>query len=639
MSEAQVNLAMVWSSVLDSLDNSALPPQQRAWLPQTRPLGLIEDTALLAAPNEFAKEILETRLRPAISQALSAELGRDIRVAVTVDPAVVQPAPPPAPPQPGGYGPPAPSPAPAPAPAGHGWQPAAPDDLPAAPAPAPAPAAVEPPPADRFGEAPHHHAAHRQHPGEPAPADRDRHGYPPHPGHPQQQAGRGGAGDDLLAPRAGHDPYRGWQEPRHWDPPNRWETPSWETPSWDTPPPPHPGAGHAPGAPDHGEPGPGPVAPPDSPGAGAAPATPPPGAPDPSGAAADRPHAATEPARLNPKYTFDTFVIGSSNRFAHAAAVAVAEAPAKAYNPLFIYGGSGLGKTHLLHAIGHYAQRLYDGARVRYVSSEEFTNEFINSIRDGKADGFRRRYRDIDVLLVDDIQFLENKEQTQEEFFHTFNTLHNSNKQIVISSDRPPKQLVTLEDRLRNRFEWGLITDVQPPELETRIAILRKKAAQEGLAAPPEVLEFIASKISTNIRELEGALIRVTAFASLNRQSVDLHLTGIVLKDLIPDDEGPEITASAIMAQTASYFGLSTEDLCGTSRSRVLVTARQIAMYLCRELTDLSLPKIGQQFGGRDHTTVMHADRKIRSLMAERRSIYNQVTELTNRIKQQSKNI
>jgi chromosomal replication initiator protein len=342
-------------------------------------------------------------------------------------------------------------------------------------------------------------------------------------------------------------------------------------------------------------------------------------------------------SRLNPKYLFESFVIGSSNRFAHAAAVAVAEAPAKAYNPLFIYGESGLGKTHLLHAIGHYARSLYSGARVRYVSSEEFTNDFINSIRDGKADGFRRRYRDIDVLLVDDIQFLENKEQTQEEFFHTFNTLHNANKQIVISSDRPPKQLITLADRLRNRFEWGLITDVQPPELETRIAILRKKAAQEGLNAPPEVLEYIASKISTNIRELEGALIRVTAFASLNRQPVDLNLAEIVLKDLIPDSEGSEITAATIMAATAAYFGLSMEDLCGSSRSRVLVTARQIAMYLCRELTDLSLPKIGQQFGGRDHTTVMHADRKIRSLMAERRSIYNQVTELTNRIKSQAR--
>jgi chromosomal replication initiator protein len=345
-----------------------------------------------------------------------------------------------------------------------------------------------------------------------------------------------------------------------------------------------------------------------------------------------------EPARLNPKYTFDTFVIGSSNRFAHAAAVAVAEAPAKAYNPLFIYGDSGLGKTHLLHAIGHYAQSLYDGARVRYVSSEEFTNDFINSIRDHKADGFRSRYRAVDILLVDDIQFLEGKEQTQEEFFHTFNTLHNANKQIVISSDRAPKQLVTLEDRLRNRFEWGLITDVQPPELETRIAILRKKAIQEGLAAPPEVLEYIASRISTNIRELEGALIRVTAFASLNRQSVDLQLAEVVLKDLITEDAGSEITVATIMASTAAYFGLSIDDLCGGSRSRVLVTARQIAMYLCRELTDMSLPKIGQQFGGRDHTTVMHADRKIRSLMAERRSIYNQVNELTTRIKQQSRN-
>lgn len=344
-----------------------------------------------------------------------------------------------------------------------------------------------------------------------------------------------------------------------------------------------------------------------------------------------------EQSQLNPRYVFETFVIGASNRFAHAAAVAVAEAPAKAYNPLFIYGESGLGKTHLLHAIGAYAKELYGGVRVRYVSTEEFTNDFINSIRDDKASVFQRRYRDLDVLLVDDIQFLENKERTQEEFFHTFNTLYNANKQIVISSDRPPKQLTTLEDRLRSRFEWGLITDIQPPELETRIAILRKKAAQDKLNAPDDVLEYIASKISSNIRELEGALIRVTAFASLNRQPVDMGLAEIVLRDLIPDQAGPEITASTIMAQTASYFSLTLEDLCGTSRSRVLVNARQIAMYLCRELTELSLPKIGQTFGGRDHTTVMHADRKIRQLMAERRSIYNQVTELTNRIKLQSK--
>ena len=344
-----------------------------------------------------------------------------------------------------------------------------------------------------------------------------------------------------------------------------------------------------------------------------------------------------ESAQLNPRYVFESFVIGASNRFAHAAAVAVAEAPAKAYNPLFIYGESGLGKTHLLHAIGAYAKELYGSVRVRYVSSEEFTNDFINSIRDDKASVFQKRYRDLDILLVDDIQFLENKERTQEEFFHTFNTLYNANKQIVISSDRPPKQLTTLEDRLRSRFEWGLITDIQPPELETRIAILRKKAAQDKLNAPDDVLEYIASKISTNIRELEGALIRVTAFASLNRQGVDLSLAEIVLKDLIPEEGGPEITGPTIMAQTASYFSLTVDDLCGTSRSRVLVNARQIAMYLCREMTELSLPKIGQAFGGRDHTTVMHADRKIRQLMAERRSIYNQVTELTNRIKQQSK--
>ncbi len=341
--------------------------------------------------------------------------------------------------------------------------------------------------------------------------------------------------------------------------------------------------------------------------------------------------------RLNPKYIFETFVIGSSNRFAHAAAVAVAEAPGKAYNPLLIYGDSGLGKTHLLHAIGHYVRSLFNGARVRYVSSEEFTNEFINAIRDDKAATFQRRYRDVDVLLIDDIQFLEGKIQTQEEFFHTFNTLHNANKQIVITSDRAPKRLEALEDRLRNRFEWGLITDVQPPDLETRIAILRKKAATERMTAPPDVLEFIASKIQTNIRELEGALIRVTAFASLNRQPVDLTLAEIVLKDLIPEGGEPEITAALIIAQTAAYFGLSIDDLCGSSRSRVLVTGRQIAMYLCRELTDLSLPKIGQQFGGRDHTTVMHADKKIRQLLAERRSVYNQVTELTNRIKQQAR--
>ncbi len=465
----RVDLDAVWHRTLESLTDGAVSAQQRAFMRLTRPLGLVEDTLLLAAPNEFAKDVLEIRLKSLITGALASQLGRDIRLAITVQP------------------------------------------------------------------------------GEEVPRQ-DR-----------QDRSSESSFAGSLAPRI--DSF-------------------------------HPDRRQG--------------------------------------------HRVAEPARLNPKYVFETFVIGSSNRFAHAAAVAVAEAPAKAYNPLFIYGESGLGKTHLLHAIGHYARSLFSGLRVRYVSSEEFTNDFINSLRDDKASVFQRRYRDVDVLLVDDIQFLENKERTQEEFFHTFNTLHNANKQIVISSDRPPKQLSTLEDRLRTRFEWGLITDIQPPDLETRIAILRKKAVQERLAAPPEVLEFIASKIQSNIRELEGALIRVTAFASLNRQGVDLALAEVVLKDLIPDSGSQDITAATIMAATADYFSMSLEDICGTSRSRILVNARQIAMYLCRELTDLSLPKIGQTFGGRDHTTVMHADRKIRSLMAERRSIYNQVTELTNRIKQRS---
>jgi chromosomal replication initiator protein len=510
------DLADVWARSLADLAEMNIEPHQRAWLQLTRPLGLVENTALIAAPNDFVKEQLETRLRALITNALSRELARNIQLAVTVDPAAT-------------------------ADLGRAAANLRADDDDIT-----APITLSPP----------------EHP-EPA-------GYP---GTVPQQNGTSLdhqlRGSLTGAPGPDQRPSR--------MPPLR-------------------------------QPGPQLAGQPLRPGL----------------------------ARLNPKYTFETFVIGSSNRFAHAAAVAVAEAPAKAYNPLFVYGDSGLGKTHLLHAIGHYAQSLYQGLKVRYVSSEEFTNDFINMIRDGKQDGFRRRYRDVDVLLVDDIQFLENKEGTQEEFFHTFNTLHNASKQIVISSDRAPKRLVTLEDRLRSRFEWGLQTDVQPPELETRIAILRKKAVQDRLNAPPEALEYIASRISTNIRELEGALIRVTAFASLNRQSVDLQLAEFVLKDLIPETHGPDITAATIMGQTAAYFGLSIDDLCGTSRSRVLVTARQIGMYLCRELTDMSLPKIGQQFGGRDHTTVMHAERKIRSLMAERRAIYNQVTELTNRIKQQA---
>jgi chromosomal replication initiator protein len=354
----------------------------------------------------------------------------------------------------------------------------------------------------------------------------------------------------------------------------------------------------------------------------------------------ERPHT-VDPAvaggtSLNRRYTFDTFVIGASNRFAHAAALAIAEAPARAYNPLFIWGESGLGKTHLLHAAGNYAQRLFPGMRVKYVSTEEFTNDFINSLRDDRKVAFKRSYRDVDVLLVDDIQFIEGKEGIQEEFFHTFNTLHNANKQIVISSDRPPKQLATLEDRLRTRFEWGLITDVQPPELETRIAILRKKAQMERLSVPDEVLELIASSIERNIRELEGALIRVTAFASLNRTPIDKALAEIVLRDLIADASTMQISAATIMAATAEYFDTTVEELRGPGKTRALAQSRQIAMYLCRELTDLSLPKIGQAFG-RDHTTVMYAQRKILSEMAERREVFDHVKELTTRIRQRSK--
>ncbi|MGH1550081.1 chromosomal replication initiator protein DnaA [Leifsonia poae] len=338
--------------------------------------------------------------------------------------------------------------------------------------------------------------------------------------------------------------------------------------------------------------------------------------------------------RLNSKYSFDNFVIGQSNRFAHAAAVAVAEAPAKAYNPLFIYGDSGLGKTHLLHAIGHYAMSLYPGIRVRYVSSEEFTNDFINSIANNRGSSFQARYRNIDILLIDDIQFLQRAVETQEAFFHTFNTLHDHNKQVVITSDLPPKMLTGFEDRMRSRFEWGLITDVQVPDLETRIAILRKKAQSEKIQVPDDILEFMATKVSSNIRELEGTLIRVTAFASLNRTPVDMPLVQTVLKDLITLDDDNVIAPTDIITNTAEYFKLSVDDLYGSSRSQAVATARQIAMYLCRELTNLSLPKIGQLFGGRDHTTVMYANKKISELMKERRSIYNQVTELTSRIKQ-----
>ena len=543
MSDPLVDLDDTWSRVVVELtgpavDGSAavLSAQQRAWVRVTRPLGLLGDTALLAAPSEFAKEAIERALRDPIVDALSRRIGRPVSLAVRVDHLRSEPV------EPSRDGRDR---------RGDGDGREGPDT--------------------GYLRAPGSPIGQRSHRAEAiaAAADVGAKIYNPDRAHPEEEVDEVRDGLDAVReiwPR--RDP--GLQDGR------------------------------------------------------SAPATAPRGAP-------------RSQTKLNEKYTFDTFVIGASNRFAHAAAVAVSEAPARAYNPLFVWGDSGLGKTHLLHAVGHYAQRLFDGMRVRYVSTEEFTNDFINSLRDDRKIAFQHRYRDVDVLLVDDIQFLEGKEGTQEEFFHTFNTLHNANKQIVVSSDRPPKRLETLEDRLRTRFEWGLITDIQPPELETRIAILRKKAAGDRMAAPPEVLEFIADRIERNIRELEGALIRVTAFASLNRQPIDLQLAEIVLRDLIPDSRQSEITAPTIMAVTAEFYGVSIDDLTGPGKTKALALSRQIAMYLCRELTDLSLPRIGQLFGNRDHTTVMHADKKIRKEMPERRRTYEQVQELTARIKQRSR--
>jgi chromosomal replication initiator protein len=336
---------------------------------------------------------------------------------------------------------------------------------------------------------------------------------------------------------------------------------------------------------------------------------------------------------LDPRYTFETFVIASSNRFAHAAAQSVAESPARSYNPLFIYGDAGLGKTHLLHAIGNYVLENFSGRNVRYVTTETYMNEFVDAIRHSSTTAFKRRYRECDVLLIDDVQFMERKESLQEEFFHTFNSLYGASKQIVLTSDRPPKSIATLEDRLRSRFLSGLITEVQPPELETRLAILQTKAEHERVAVPDDVLEFIATHVKENIRELEGALIRVTAFASLNHQPMSRELAEVVLSDIVSADQPRRITPQVILDATSETFGFSVEELCGPNRRRPLVTARQVSMYVFRELTDFSYPAIGREFGGRDHSTVMHAVEKIAGLMKERQQIYNQVTDLIVRIK------
>ncbi|WP_435819356.1 chromosomal replication initiator protein DnaA [Micromonospora violae] len=599
----------MWLAATDELADEIISAQQRAYLRLTRLRAIVEDTALLSVPDAFTRDVIESRLRPAITEALTRRLGRPIQVAVTVrvaEDAAGRPAGTVyrSGPETGQLDLDGPGVSSFDDDQGIGTQADAmiPEQSPArTPDPVAPPAPAGPPlapavdghrpgliPTSRDGQEALFSTAFAE-PLRPPRPGADRRGYD------EQAARLDPSGPDTR-------PY----EPRYRD-----DSASPRDQHVIRALPRDSGTDSGPGrsAVDHR-----------------------------SGGRDDRrlPGADTGGNRLNPKYMFETFVIGSSNRFAHAASVAVAESPAKAYNPLFIYGHSGLGKTHLLHAIGHYATTLGNARSVRYVSTEEFTNDFINSLRDDKTSAFQRRYRDVDILLIDDIQFLENRERTQEEFFHTFNTLHNANKQIVITSDRSPRQLATLEDRMRTRFEWGLLADIQPPDLETRIAILQKKAAQERMYAPPDVLEFIASRVSNSIRELEGALIRVTAFASLTRSTVELSLAEEVLRDFMPDGAGPEINADQIMASTADYFGVSLEDLRGQSRSRVLVNARQVAMYLCRELTELSLPRIGQAFGGRDHTTVMHADRKIRQQMAERRSLYNQIAELTNRIKQNS---
>lgn len=514
-------LGRAWDRAVARVNPEELGPAYEAFIKMVKPLGDIGGTILLAVPNEFTKTYIETRLATQLTSALTEEMERTVRIAVSVDPTL------------------------------------------------------------EFGDQPNTGSA-----DEPAAAE------PP---------------EDDAKPTTRASAYA--------------TDASSNTPS----PGPRPGVGG-----DH-QPQP---------------------AENANQVRQALPHLSALPERgnlqrserqsahLNSKYVFDSFVIGPSNRFAHAAALAVSEAPAQAYNPLFIYGASGLGKTHLLHAIGHYATSLYPHMTVRYVNSEEFTNEFINAIRypDGsRKEAFKRRYRGTDILLIDDIQFIQGKPETIDEFFHTFNALQNAGKQIVITSDVPPKRLEGFEDRLLSRFQSGLVTDVQPPDLETRIAILQIKADADGIDVDRDVLEYIASRVSSNIRELHGSLLRVTAFAKLNRQHLDLPLAQRVLKDLLSDPDDTEISVSVIMGQTASFFGVTIEQMCSSDRSRPIVEARQTAMYLCRALTDLSFPKIGEAFGGRDHTTVMYADKKIEKQMAERRETYNNVSELTNRVKRKAR--
>ena len=550
MSDPQAALRASWKAVVTDLlaqseqPNSAVPNfthSQRLNLQLVEPIMIGDGYALIAAPHENAKNVIETELGEHISRTLSQHMGRPCSLAVTIT-----------------------------------AQQAAPEQQ----APQPSEAAQEAAPQRPVQtEAPQHGMGHQTEP---------TYQQPPH-----------------SAQRPAQQSAQPQQRPINWD--STYSPASLDELAQ------HYTEQQASG---------------------------PAGYPEASGPRIPREEPAHNPNReksLNPKHTFENFVIGSSNRFANGAAVAVAENPARAYNPLFIWGGSGLGKTHLLHAAGNYAQVLHPGLRVKYVSSEEFTNDYINSLRDDRQESFKRRYRNLDILMVDDIQFLEGKESTQEEFFHTFNALHQANKQIILSSDRPPKQLTTLEDRLRTRFEGGLITDVQPPDLETRIAILMKKAAADGTEVEHSVLELIASQFQSSIRELEGALIRVSAYSSLINEPITMEVAQVALRDILPDDADVNITAATIKDAAAEYFKVGVDQLTGAGKTRNVAHARQIAMYLCRELTDLSLPKIGDEFGGKDHTTVMYADRKIRKEMTEKRGTYDEIQELTQMIKNKAR--
>ncbi|WP_151641011.1 chromosomal replication initiator protein DnaA [Corynebacterium sp. 11A] len=582
MTEHSGSLAQTWQSVINDLlalseqPSSGIGPisaRQRGFLSLVTPVALVPGYAVLAAPHAMAKSVIEQDLGPALTSVLTTHMGRPTGLAVSVNPEAIMP------------------------------ETAAPEQ-----------------PAD-YSE----HAEHAEH-------------------HPDPHRAASSAATEMLnndnaavvpPPSSAQTLSQPTAHSEGDSPQQQWADQGWPEKNWQE--------SHAnyPEQPQHSEPGQHGAQHHDSLAQRGHDASVGFGHPvtNPQAAAPQRytreqpaPKASSE-GSLNPKYTFDSFVIGSSNRFAHAAAVAVAETPAKAFNPLFIWGGSGLGKTHLLHAAGLYSQVLQPGLRVKYVSSEEFTNDYINSVRDDRQEAFKRRYRNLDILMVDDIQFLEGKEGTQEEFFHTFNALHQADKQIILSSDRPPKELTTLEDRLRTRFAAGLITDIQPPDLETRIAILMKKAQDDGTQVPRDVLELIASRFESSIRELEGALIRVAAFSSLTNQPITIEHAEVALRDIMPENKHVEITGQTIITATANYFDISVDTITGTSKTHAVVHARQLAMYICRELTALSLPQIAEKFGGKNHTTVMYAVRKIKNEMQENRETYDQIQELTQLIK------